>query len=79
MPYSIVFNAIIFSVILSFSNAVHASQSWEYLAKTYPLLGNDQALTDALNKLTDDQWELVNCTKEKARLTCIFKRPARGG
>ena len=53
-------------------------KTWEYLVKTYPLLGNDGALTQTLNKLGEQQWELVNCAKGSAKLTCIFKRPAKG-
>ena len=61
-----------------FSASVYASTTWEYLVKTYPLLGNDRALTQTLNKLGKQQWELVNCAKGNAKLTCIFKRPAKG-
>ena len=64
--------------ILLLSSAANAGQSREYLAKTYPLLGNDGALTQTLNKLGKQEWELVNCAKDSAKLTCIFKRPAKG-
>mgnify|MGYP000356727228 CR=1 FL=1 len=63
--------------ILLLSTTANASQSWEYLVKTYPLLGNDGALTTTLNKLGKQQWELVNCTEGDAQLTCIFKRQAK--
>ena len=64
--------------ILLLSSTANAEQPWEYLVKTYPLLGNDGALTQTLNKLGQQQWELVNCAKGSAKLTCIFKRPAKG-
>lgn len=61
-------------ILLFVTTIVSADQSWEYLVKTYPLLGNDQALTQTLNKLGMQQWLLVNCAKGNAQLTCIFKR-----
>ncbi len=61
-------------IMLFLSSAVNASQNWEYLVKTYPLLGNDGALSTTLNKLGKQQWELINCTEGDAQLTCIFKR-----
>ena len=64
-------------VTLFLSTAVNAGQNWEYLVKTYPLLGNDGALTTTLNKLGKQQWELVNCTEGDAQLTCIFKRQTK--
>ena len=64
--------------ILLLSTTANAGQTWEYLVKTYPLLGNDGALTQTLNKLGQQQWELVNCAKGSAKLTCVFKRPAKG-
>jgi len=64
--------------LLLLSTSATAEQNWEYLVKTYPLLGNDGALTQTLNKLGVQQWELVNCAKGNAKLTCIFKRPAKG-
>ena len=63
--------------MLFLSTAVNAGQNWEYLVKTYPLLGNDGALTTTLNKLGKQQWELVNCTEGDAQLTCIFKRQTK--
>jgi len=63
--------------MLFFSTAVNAGQNWEYLVKTYPLLGNDGALTTTLNKLGKQQWDLVNCTEGDAQLTCIFKRQTK--
>ena len=65
-------------IMLFLSTAVNAGQNWEYLVKTYPLLGNDDALTTTLNKLGKQQWELVNCTEGDAQLTCIFKRQITG-
>ena len=50
------------------------STNWHYLVKTYPLMGNDSALTQAMNKLGAKGWELVNCTEGDAEITCIFKR-----
>ena len=64
--------------MLLLSTSATAEQNWEYLVKTSPLLGNDGALTQTLNKLGEQQWELVNCAKGSAKLTCIFKRPAKG-
>jgi len=64
--------------LLLLPTSATAEQSWEYLVKTYPLLGNDGALTQTLNKLGKQEWELVNCAKGNAKLTCIFKRPAKG-
>lgn len=64
--------------MLLLSTSATAEQNWEYLVKTYPLLGNDGALTQTLNKLGEQQWELVNCAKGSAKLTCIFKRPTKG-
>ncbi|PHS00179.1 MAG: hypothetical protein COA78_24210 [Blastopirellula sp.] len=49
--------------------------TWEYFTKTFPLTGDDQALTNALNILGKDHWELVDCSESRARLICIFKRP----
>jgi hypothetical protein len=66
------------TTLLFLSSAVNAEQYWEYLIKTYPLLGNDGALTTAMNKLGKEQWELVNCTEGDAQLTCIFKRQTKG-
>ncbi len=70
----IVANAILF-LSLSISAPAFAQTSWEYLVKTYPLMGDDQALSQALNAQGSNQWELVNCTEGDAQLTCIFKRP----
>ena len=64
--------------MLLLSSSASAEQNWKYLVKTYPLLGNDKALTLTLNKLGEQQWELVNCAKGSAKLTCIFKRPVKG-
>ena len=54
------------------------STNWRYLVKTYPLMGNDSALSQAMNKLGVEGWELVNCTEGDAEITCIFKRPEKG-
>jgi|GEM_PF-1457498 hypothetical protein len=51
--------------------------NWNYLVKTYPLMGNDSALSQAMNKLGAKGWELVNCTEGDAEITCIFKRPEK--
>ena len=51
--------------------------NWRYLVKTYPLMGNDAALSQAMNKLGAKGWELVNCTEGDAEITCIFKRPEK--
>jgi len=71
------FNSASLSLLLTLSVSANATTDWEYLVKTYPLLGNDGALTQTLNKLGKQQWELVNCAKGNAKLTCIFKRPAK--
>lgn len=56
----------------------HAEASnWRYLVKTYPLMGNDSALSQAMNKLGAEGWELVNCTEGDAEITCIFKRSGK--
>ncbi|MDF1645114.1 MAG: hypothetical protein P1U80_13135 [Pseudomonadales bacterium] len=65
--------------MLLLSTSAIAGQNWEYLVKTYPMLGNDDALTQTLNKLGQQQWELVNCAKGSAKLTCVFKRPLKEG
>ncbi len=57
------------------STSVNAGPYWVYRVKTFPLMGNDQALSNALNQLGKERWELVNCTEGNAELTCIFKRP----
>ncbi len=66
---------VFFILFLAFSISAIAATSWEYLVNTYPLMGSDKALTQAMNKLGKQQWELVNCTEGDAQLTCIFKRP----
>ena len=60
---------------LLFSVTTFAAPSWEYFTKTFPITGDDQALTNALNTLGKDQWELVDCSESRGRLVCIFKRP----
>ncbi|MGH1441481.1 MAG: hypothetical protein ACRBBR_15305 [Cellvibrionaceae bacterium] len=63
-------------LLLSFSAMSYAAkpQQWEYQVKTIGLLGDD-VITRKLNQSGEQGWELVNCTVEKASLTCIFKRP----
>ena len=68
------FHATFLLITLCLSTTVYAGQNWEYLVKTYPLLGDDKALTHALNKQGERQWELVSCAKGSAKLTCVFKR-----
>ena len=60
---------------LLFSVTTLAAPSWEYFTKTLPITGDDQAMTNALNTLGKDQWELVDCSESRGRLICIFKRP----
>lgn len=65
-------------LLSSFVLPVHAeTTNWRYLVKTYPLMGNDSALSQAMNKLGADGWELVNCAESSARITCIFKRETK--
>ena len=65
-------------LLSSFFLPAHAeATSWRYLVKTYPLMGNDTALSQAMGKLGATGWELVNCTEGDAKITCIFKRPAK--
>lgn len=66
-----------FSLMLTIvsTSICYAASSWEYLVKTYPLMGNDIAITQQMNQLGRQQWELVNCTEGDARITCVFKRP----
>jgi len=66
----------IFFVLSCFTSLVTFAAGWEYLVKTYPLMGNDQALSNQMNELGKSNWELVNCTEGDAQLTCVFKRPA---
>ena len=79
MPHQTFIRVSTLLAIVLFSISAFSEQSWEYLVKTYPLLGNDQALTQQLNKLGNQKWELVNCTKDNAKLTCIFKRTHKAG
>ena len=76
MSTKILFRTPCLFLLLFFTTMASAGQHWEYLVKTYPLLGNDQALTQVLNKLGTQRWALVNCTEGDAQLTCIFKRSA---
>ncbi|BFM18702.1 hypothetical protein R50073_48850 (plasmid) [Maricurvus nonylphenolicus] len=64
-------------LLASFSSFAYSASSWSYLVKTYPLMGNDTALTSAMNDLGKKGWELVNCTEGSAEITCIFKRAAK--
>ncbi|MEE8058260.1 MAG: hypothetical protein V3T17_10555 [Pseudomonadales bacterium] len=68
---------IIIVLALLFSLSVHAD-NWNYLVKTFPLMGNNQALTQAMNKLGAESWELASCSEVNAQLICIFKRPTTG-
>lgn len=80
MPFkALILHWIALPLLLAFSIAGQAAINWEYLVKTYPLMGNDQQLTKAMNKLGKQQWELVNCTEGSAKLTCIFKRSIKQG
>jgi hypothetical protein len=58
------------SVCLS-ANA--ASGKWEYLTKSINLL-TDAVMTQQLNKLGKENWELVDCSAAGSALVCIFKR-----
>mgnify|MGYP003385970814 CR=1 FL=1 len=70
--------ATILLLLSSYILPAHAeSTNWRYLVKTYPLMGNDSALTQAMNKLGAKGWELINCTEGDAEITCIFKRPEK--
>jgi len=62
------------SGFLLFGATTFAAPSWEYFTKTFPITGDDQAMTNALNTLGKDQWELVDCSQSRSRLICIFKR-----
>lgn len=62
-------------ITLIFSSACIAATTWEYVVKTYPLMGNDNVLTQQMNGLGKQGWELVNCTEGDAHITCVFKRP----
>ncbi len=68
---------LIFSLLqtVASTSICFAASAWEYLVKTYPLMGNDSAITQQMNQLGKQQWELVNCTEGDARITCVFKRP----
>ena len=68
------FQTILLILILSSPAVAFAESNWEYSVKTFPLLGDDQALTRAFNQQGALGWELVNCTEGDAQLTCIFKR-----
>ncbi len=63
------------SLALLFSLSVYAN-NWNYLVKTFPLMGNDQALTQEMNKRGEQGWELASCSEVNAQLICIFKKPA---
>ncbi|MGH1486986.1 MAG: hypothetical protein ACRBCI_12260 [Cellvibrionaceae bacterium] len=65
-------SVILLILLFTVSHTVNAQQ-WEYQVKTIGLLGDD-VITRKLNKSGEQGWELVNCTVEKASLTCIFKR-----
>lgn len=65
-----------FLFLISLISVAHASEKWSYLVKTYPLMGDDSALSQTMNTLGAEGWELVNCAESRARLTCIYKRPS---
>ncbi len=62
--------------VFSFPAYSTGSNNWEYLAQTFQVVG-DGVLTRNLNSYGNEQWELVNCTTEDAKLICIFKRPQK--
>lgn len=62
-------------MVACFSVSCYAATKWQYQLKTFPLIGDDKALTAKLNELGALQWELVNCTANETELTCIFKKP----
>ena len=70
----------LFVLFLSLSTANagdnKTNADWQYIAKTFELV-SDQVLSNQLNTLGSDGWELVICTEENASLTCVFKRPAK--
>ena len=70
----------ILPLILALSSVAYAvTPKWEYLVKTYPLVGDDKWLTKELNKPGKENWELVNCPESNAKITCIFKRSIKKG
>ena len=80
MPFKAWLQWLTLPLILAFSIAVYAAApKWEYLVKTYPLVGDDVWLTKELNKLGKENWELVSCPESNAKITCIFKRPIKEG
>ena len=78
MPHQTFIRVSTLLAIVLFSTSAFSGHPWEYLVKTYPLLGNDQVLTQMFNKLGKQHWELVNCTEGDAQLTCIYKRLIQG-
>jgi len=72
------YRAVFIALVLFTSTSVLAEEIWEYHVKTFPLLGDDLVLTQALNEQGLLGWELVNCTEGDAQLTCIFKRETEG-
>lgn len=65
---------LVISLLLS-PISVFASQ-WEYQVKSYLLVGDDQYLTEELNKLGSQGWQLVNCTSthKGGKILCTFTR-----
>ena len=51
--------------LLFVATIVSAGNNWEYLVKTYPLLGDDNALSQTFNKLGMQQWILLIVQKAK--------------
>lgn len=68
------FRTTLLILILCLPALAFAENRWEYSVKTFPILGDDQALTQAFNQQGLLGWELVNCTEGDAQLTCVFKR-----
>ena len=74
MPATNLFKSCLVILLFATPLAINAAEHWEYVVKTYSLVGDDKALTQRFNKLGEQQWELVNCTEGNAKITCIFKR-----
>lgn len=71
---------VIFFILCLFLSSAHAGDketttiTWQYIAKSFELV-SDKVLTNQLNTLGADGWELVTCTEDNASLTCIFRKP----
>lgn len=78
MPFKAWVHWAVLPLVLVFSSAVYAAApKWEYLVKTYPLVGDDGWLTKELSKQGKLNWELVSCPESNAKIICIFKRPIK--